>query len=97
MFPYHDENKTQRPPVVTVVVIGLNVLAWLVVQGAGQDLPLARSICNLGLIPGELTASVPPGVIEQEVGAVLSHVRTITDWSTGSQPGDLFLVLFRKG
>ena len=26
------------------------------VQGAGAELPLAASVCNLGLIPGELTA-----------------------------------------
>jgi hypothetical protein len=30
-------------------------------QGAGMALPLARSICELGLIPGELTLSVAPG------------------------------------
>jgi membrane associated rhomboid family serine protease len=61
MFPYRDENETQRTPVVTITVIALNVLAWLVVQGAGTTLSLARSICNLGLIPGELTGALPPG------------------------------------
>ena len=39
---------------------------------------------------------VPPGVIEREVGAVLTHVRTIATWSTESQPASLYLVLFRK-
>jgi membrane associated rhomboid family serine protease len=61
MFPYHDENQTLRPAVVTILVIGANVLAWLFVQGAGQELSLAASVCNLGLIPGELTGLVPPG------------------------------------
>jgi membrane associated rhomboid family serine protease len=61
MFPYHDENETQRTPYVTFVLIGLNVLVWLLVQGAGTALPLARSVCEFGLIPGELTASVAPG------------------------------------
>ncbi|MGH8667356.1 MAG: rhomboid family intramembrane serine protease [Burkholderiales bacterium] len=61
MFPYHDENATQRTPYVTLALIGVNVLAWLLVQGAGAALPLARSVCELGLIPGELTASLPPG------------------------------------
>jgi membrane associated rhomboid family serine protease len=61
MFPYHDENETQRTPYVTFVLIALNVLAWLLVQGAGATLPLARSVCEFGLIPGELTASVAPG------------------------------------
>jgi membrane associated rhomboid family serine protease len=61
VFPYHDENETQRTPWVTLVLIGLNVLAWLLVQGAGATVPLARSVCELGLIPGEITASLAPG------------------------------------
>ena len=61
MFPYHDENRTLRTPIVTVALIGLNVLAWFVLQGAGATLPLVRSVCELGLIPGELTASLTPG------------------------------------
>jgi membrane associated rhomboid family serine protease len=61
MFPYHDENETKRTPVVTYAVIGLNVLVWIFVQGAGSTLALARSVCELGLIPGELTGMLPPG------------------------------------
>lgn len=61
MIPYRDENETQRRAIVTGTIIGLNIISWLVVQGAGADLPLARSVCNLGLIPGELTGLLPPG------------------------------------
>ena len=61
MIPYHDENKTQRTPIVTFLLIGASVSSWLLVQGAGTEDPLAASVCNLGLIPGELTASVPAG------------------------------------
>ena len=61
MLPYHDENRTIRTPVVTFALIALNVAAWVIVQGAGTTLPLARSVCELGLIPGELTATVRPG------------------------------------
>jgi membrane associated rhomboid family serine protease len=61
VFPYHDENETQRTPYVTMALVGLNGLAWLLLQGAGSTLPLARSVCELGLIPAELTASLPPG------------------------------------
>jgi precorrin-6B methylase 2 len=39
---------------------------------------------------------VPPEVVEREVGAVLTHVRTIADWVPGGQPASLYLVLFRK-
>jgi membrane associated rhomboid family serine protease len=61
VLPYHDENETQRTPYVTLVLIGVTVLAWVFVQGAGATLPLAQSVCDLGLIPGELTASLAPG------------------------------------
>jgi membrane associated rhomboid family serine protease len=61
MLPYRDENETQRTPVVTLGLIGLNVVTWLTVQGAGATLPLARSVCDLGLIAGELTGMLPPG------------------------------------
>src|SRR5467141_1551365 len=61
MFPYKDENPTERPAVITVSIIIANVLAFLLVQGAGAQGPLARSVCELGLIPGEITHSVPPG------------------------------------
>jgi membrane associated rhomboid family serine protease len=61
MFPYHDENETRHTPYVTYVVIALNVLAWIVIQGAGTTLALARSVCELGLIAGELTGRLAPG------------------------------------
>ena len=61
MIPYHDENATLRTPVVTLVLIALNVLVWVLIQGAGSTVPLAASVCNLGLIPGELTGLAPIG------------------------------------
>ena len=33
----------------------------MAVQGAGAETPLAASVCNLGLIPGELTGLAPVG------------------------------------
>jgi membrane associated rhomboid family serine protease len=61
VFPYHDENETLRTPIVTMTLVALNVIAWLLVQGAGAEESVAASVCNLGLIPAELTAAVPPG------------------------------------
>jgi membrane associated rhomboid family serine protease len=46
---------------VTLALIGVNVFAWVAVQGAGAPLALARSVCDLGLIPGELTLAAAPG------------------------------------
>ena len=61
MFPYKDENPTYLTPVVTVGVIVVNVLAWILVQGAGGSAALTKSVCELGLSPGELLQSVPRG------------------------------------
>ena len=61
MFPYHDENETQRTPYVTMGIIALTTVTWILVQGAGTEMLLARSVCELGLIPGELTMSLAPG------------------------------------
>jgi len=61
MIPYHDENAAQRTAYVTYTVIGLNVIAWLFIQGAGSTVAVARAVCELGLIPGELTGMLPPG------------------------------------
>jgi membrane associated rhomboid family serine protease len=61
VIPYHDENETQRTPVITFILIGLCVFAWIFVQGAGASDTLAASVCNLGLIPGELTGAASPG------------------------------------
>jgi membrane associated rhomboid family serine protease len=61
VFPYHDENRTLRPAVVTICLIAACVLTWVLVQGAGAVEPLVTSVCNYGLIPGELTGTLPPG------------------------------------
>jgi membrane associated rhomboid family serine protease len=61
MFPYKDENPTERPAVITVAIILANVLAFILVQGAGTEAPLARSVCELGLIPGEVLGNARPG------------------------------------
>ena len=85
MFPYRDENETQRAAIVTGIIIALNVLTWLVVQGAGSTVSLARSVCDLGLIPGELTGSLPVGtrfpigdglVCATDQGPQISHLLT---------------------
>jgi membrane associated rhomboid family serine protease len=61
VFPYHDENETQRTPLVTMALIALCGLAWVFYQGAGSPMAIAESVCNAGLIPGELTMSLRPG------------------------------------
>jgi len=62
MFPYHDDNQTLRTAVVTLLLIALNVLAWILIEGAGSPLAVAQAVCDLGLIPGALTGRLRPGM-----------------------------------
>jgi len=56
MIPISDENPTLSTPIVTWLLLGAMFAVWLVVQGAGMDpYTLGKSVCNLGLVPGELT------------------------------------------
>jgi membrane associated rhomboid family serine protease len=62
MFPISDDNPTLRFPLVTVAILIALGVVWVVVQGAGFDeRVLAASVCNLGLVPGELTHQAPLG------------------------------------
>ena len=62
MIPIGDENPTLRTPWMTWLLIGITVAVWLVVQGAGSPDAVATSVCNLGLVPGELTHRAPLGL-----------------------------------
>ncbi len=61
MFPIRDNNPTLRQPVATYALIAVNVVAWLLVQGMGAEPALSRSVCELGLIPGEFLLRLPDG------------------------------------
>ena len=74
MLPYRDDNPTLTTPIVTITLIVLNVAAWVLVQGMGLDPALSRSVCELGLIPGELLGRIPVGTtlpMGRGVGCVL--------------------------
>ncbi len=62
MFPYHDENATLRTAVVTIGLVATCVAVWLLAQGGGAEQAVAASVCNYGLIPGELLQTVRAGV-----------------------------------
>jgi membrane associated rhomboid family serine protease len=61
VIPYRDENETVRTPIITFAIIAINFAVWIFVQGAGSPERVAASVCNLGLIPGELTLQARPG------------------------------------
>ena len=82
MFPYKDENPTELTPVVTLGIIAVNAMVWLLVQGLGADESLARSVCQLGLIPGEVLRTVPPGTSVPLGPGVHCVLTADAHWST---------------
>ena len=62
MIPLSDDNPTDRLPVVTILLLSAIAAVWVIVEGAGFGDRMVRSICNLGMVPGELTRLAPVGV-----------------------------------
>jgi len=61
MFPLRDDNPTELTPFVTICFIGLNVLAWLVLQSGGAGSAFLASLCTFGAIPADITGSLHAG------------------------------------
>jgi membrane associated rhomboid family serine protease len=91
VFPYRDENETQRTAVVTIAIIAACILTWIFFQGAGSPRALAASVCNHGLIPGELTQRLPPGVQTPMGGGMVC----LTD--PGPETINIFTSMFLHG
>lgn len=79
MIPLGDDNPTVRVPVVTIFLIVAMFAIWVLVQGAGTDEGLlAASVCNLGMVPGELTGLAPLGSgvpIGRDLACVIDNQR----------------------
>jgi membrane associated rhomboid family serine protease len=61
MFPIKDENPTVHTSIITYILIGINILTWVFVQGLGFNPTLAQSVCEFGIIPGEILGNVRNG------------------------------------
>jgi membrane associated rhomboid family serine protease len=65
MIPLSDDNPTLRTPIMTWLLLGAMFAVWLVVQGGGlpgHDYQLVASLCNYGMVPGEITHRAPFGL-----------------------------------
>lgn len=62
MLPISDDNPTLRTPVITYLLLAALGVVWLFIQGGGfSDQTLAMTVCNLGLVPGEITGRAALG------------------------------------
>src|SRR5262245_22912224 len=82
MFPLRDDNPQLATPLAMIALIAMNVLVWVFAQGMGGEPLLTQSVCQLGLIPGELLGLVRPGArvaLSPEMSCVLG---TRAGWYT---------------
>jgi membrane associated rhomboid family serine protease len=82
MFPYRDDNPTLATPLVTFLLIAANVFVWVFVQGMGMEPAISRSVCELGLIPGEVLGRVPAGTVIQVSPTSGCRLGAEGGWST---------------
>jgi membrane associated rhomboid family serine protease len=57
VFPIRDDNPHFTTPVATYGLIGLNVLAWVLLQGFGTEPALSASVGSFGLVPANVLGS----------------------------------------
>ena len=57
MIPLRDENPTELTPFITMILIALNVAAWVLLQGAGSPQVLEASVYAYGSVPCEITGN----------------------------------------
>ncbi len=82
MFPIRDENPTIHTSVATFILIAVNLAVWVFVQGLGSHPTLAKSICQFGVIPGELLGTVPAGTRIPVAPGLACVLDTNPDWIT---------------
>ena len=82
MFPYRDDNPTILTPYITVAIIAANLAVWVVLQGMGADQRLAQTVCELGLIPGDLTHRLPIGYQFAVGGGYACRIDGGSSWYT---------------
>ncbi|MFN0061951.1 MAG: rhomboid family intramembrane serine protease [Myxococcaceae bacterium] len=62
MIPISDDNPTLRTPWMTYILLAGILGTWALLQRFGfQPMALAASVCDLGLVPGEISGQAPLG------------------------------------
>ena len=85
MFPLRDHNPTEIVPIFTVLIAGMTVAAWWLLQGAGlSEQTLYTSVCALGVVPADVT------------GGALADRSTVCDVRSLGMP-TLFTSMFLHG
>ena len=77
MIPLGTSLPTRRAPWMTYVIIIVSIAVWVLIQGAGRDpILLATTVCDFGMVPGELTRLAPVGLtvpLGYGMGCAIDH------------------------
>jgi membrane associated rhomboid family serine protease len=84
MIPLGDGLRTRRRPAATIGLLLAMAASWVLLQGAGLDAQgLAASVCNLGLVAGEITGAAPLGTaVPMGNGLVCAVDNEAINWIT---------------
>ncbi len=82
VLPIRDENPRVHPPIATLVIITLNALAWILLQGFGTETALSKSICLYGLVPADLLGTGAIGAEIQMNHGVVCVLDGESSWTT---------------
>ncbi|HTR19713.1 MAG TPA: rhomboid family intramembrane serine protease [Gemmatimonadales bacterium] len=82
MFPYRIDSPRMGPAIVTTLIVGLNVLVWILVEGMGADATLPQTLCSLGLIPAAVLGHLLPGTSIPLGEGVSCTLGTVPAWLT---------------
>jgi membrane associated rhomboid family serine protease len=61
VFPYRVDNPLLGLAIATAVIVALNCLVWIALEGMGSEAVLVPALCNYGLIPAALIGHLSPG------------------------------------
>jgi len=82
MIPIRDDNPHFLRPYTTIGIISLNALSWILLQGFGMEPALSASICEYGMIPGDLLGSLPAGFGFQIAPGLTCQIGSTPAWYT---------------
>lgn len=83
MIPIRDDNPQLGTPIATYVLIGLNIAAWFLLQGFGSENTLYASVCDFGLIPGDIFSDAGGQRYCRDAGGIsglISHMFMHGSW-----------------
>lgn len=84
MFPIRDDNPQIKTPYATYGIVLLNIAAWIFLQAFGREPGLSGSVCNFGLIPGELLQRATVGTGMCVIGDPSWHTTVTSMFMHGS-------------